>query len=417
MDGDSRKRFITRFCLCCVVKFPMDFHTSEGDETGFKDIHYEREKMMRSVCGCCLLAVGLMACASALADDPKPQYEADGITIPAASAEEPTRSEVSVEAAANYLDQGAKAWSESRNCISCHTNGSYLQIRPSLTPLLGKPDDESREFFIEQLEIFEKMPDEKRQASTTPAQIIYLAAGLSEWDAHVTKELSNETERALNLMFSIQRENGTWGSLDCWPPFESDAYHLASVAAMAAGTAPGWLSSDHSDTTGKGIERLKGYLQAEHPPHDYSRLLLLWAGARLSGVIDQPQKDQLIALVRSHQRPDGGWSTRSFAAPEAWGKGNRAERLRGEPDIENPQSDGHLTGLATLVLMENGVPQDDPAITKGLDWLKKNQRESGRWWTKSLNTDTWHFITYSGTCYPLLALYKAQALPETQSSR
>ena len=46
---------------------------------------------------------------------------------------------------------------------------------------------------------------------------------------------------------------------------------------------------------------------------------------------------------------------------------------------------------------------------KSIEWLQKNQRESGRWWTRSLNTDSWHFITYSGTAYPLLALQNAEA--------
>ena len=51
------------------------------------------------------------------------------------------------------------------------------------------------------------------------------------------------SDRALALAFKLQRDTGTWGSLDCWPPYESSAYHLATVAAMAAGTAPGWPSS------------------------------------------------------------------------------------------------------------------------------------------------------------------------------
>ena len=43
--------------------------------------------------------------------------------------------------------------------------------------------------------------------------------------------------------------------------------------------------------------------------------------------------------------------------------------------------------------------------------MKQNQRESGRWWTRSLNNDSSHFITYSGTAYPLLALGLCGELP------
>ena len=74
-----------------------------------------------------------------------------------------------------------------------------------------------------------------------------------------------------------------------------------------------------------------------------------------------------------------------------------------------------MTGLALLVLQEAGVAKDDPAVQKGLNWLRKNQRESGRWWTRSLNTDGAHYITYSGTAFPLLALQMCGALPKSGS--
>ena len=57
------------------------------------------------------------------------------------------------------------------------------------------------------------------------------------------------------------------------------------------------------------------------------------------------------------------------------------------------------------------MPADEPRLKRAVDWLKKNQRDSGRWWTRSLNTDTFHFITYSGTAYALLALEKCGELP------
>ena len=64
-----------------------------------------------------------------------------------------------------------------------------------------------------------------------------------------------------------------------------------------------------------------------------------------------------------------------------------------------------------LVLSEAGVPAKDKRLQKGVNWLLANQRESGRWWTRSLSTDKHHLITYSGTVYPLLALAKCGALP------
>ena len=99
---------------------------------------------------------------------------------------------------------------------------------------------------------------------------------------------------------------------------------------------------------------------------------------------------------------------RQFAEPEEWGDGSRAEKLRSETDFETPESDGHMTGLALIVLQESGMTADAESVRRGLDWLRTHQRESGRWWTRSLNTDDWHFITYSGTAYPLLALQMSE---------
>jgi squalene-hopene/tetraprenyl-beta-curcumene cyclase len=335
------------------------------------------------------------------------QYQFENITIGKASADEPVRNVVSIELAQTYLENGAVAWSGQKKCVSCHTNGTYMVIRPALSKSLGVPPAEAREFFVKSLADLAAEPRDRLRQSTRPAQVIYVAAGLAEWDAHLTKALSPETDQALQLMFEIQSESGTWGSLDCWPPFESDAYHEATVAMMAAATAPGWLqtvSTTPDSPVAQAVNRLRTYLQTQAPLHDYSRVLLLWTASRTRDLLSPAQMQQLTEVLWNHQRSDGGWSIRSFAAPEAWGGGNRAAKLRNEPEFTDPPSDGHMTGLAILVLRESGVSASDERIQKGLTWLKANQRESGRWWTRSLNTDSWHFITYSGTAYPLLAL-------------
>ncbi|MBS0205214.1 MAG: hypothetical protein JSS49_20105 [Planctomycetes bacterium] len=361
------------------------------------------------------VTVTSLICAAGLqissAAEPSPQYVDGSVSIPAAKADEARLEQMSLPLALDYLEHGAQAWNSQRKCVTCHTNGIYMTVRPALTGKLGKPTESNRQFFIDTLNQLEKLDVDTLKQSTRPAQVIYTAAGLAEWDKHVTRQLSPETERALTLMLSIQKDSGTWGTLDCWPPYESDAYHEATMAAMAVAAAPGWLDGLKDEKQRAAVESLKKYLLTEVPPHDYGRLLLLWAAARMPGLLDDKQKSELIAMVWKHQRDDGGWSIRTFAAPEAWGKGNRAGRLNAEPDRDNPSSDGHQTGLAVIVLRESGIPASDPRLQKAIGWIKSNQRVSGRWWTKSLNTDSWHFITYSGTAFPILALSLCDALP------
>ena len=105
-------------------------------------------------------------------------------------------------------------------------------------------------------------------------------------------------------------------------------------------------------------------------------------------------------LLRSRQRADGGWALTSLGT---W------KRRDGTPN-NHTDSDGYATGLTVVVLREAGIPAKDEQIQKAVKWLKTNQRASGRWFTKSLNTDNAHYITHAGTSFAVLALKACDAL-------
>jgi squalene-hopene/tetraprenyl-beta-curcumene cyclase len=350
-----------------------------------------------------IIPAALLADAYPASKAPTPQYRHGDIMVPEFVADEPVRAAWSAEAAEHFLDRGALAWARSKSCVSCHTTGTYLAIRPALSATLGRPRDEIRDVFVEQLRTRQGTPREQFGKGTRSGEVVYIAAGLAEWDRWVSGRLSAETAEALELMFAIQLPGGDWYNPGCWPPLESDGFHLATQAAMAVAAVPAWEASA-SPQAQAGLAKLREFLRTTPPPHDYGGTLLLWAAARMPDLLPADRRQRLAERIWSQQQPDGGWSIRSFAAPEAWGDGSRAERLRSEPDFAQSPSDGHQTGLAIVVLRESGVPADDPRLQRGLQWLERNQRESGRWWTRSLNTDRGHFVTYSGTAYPLLAL-------------
>ena len=340
------------------------------------------------------------------------QYHHKDVTYLRPSAAEHTIP-LSPKLALEYMEQGAEAWTSEWKCVACHTNGSYMVVRPLLTPQLGRPQKALRDFFVTTLR--EKLTSDAsdRIGDRDSTQEVYLAAGLAIWDAHVTHGLSPETSQALDLMFSVQRSDGDWTiSDDNNPPLESSRFQLATVAARAVGNAPGWLARQRGTTIEAKIKLLEDYLRSSRKMQgDYDRTDLLWAATELPGLLDASRMQQLVEMIFQHQKSDGGWSIREFARPEEWGKGNRAEKLRAEVEVSNPSSDGHMTGLAIIALRKAGVPASDRRIQRGVAWLLANQRSSGRWWTRSLNRDGWQFITYSGTVYPLLALALCNALP------
>ena len=343
-----------------------------------------------------------------------PQYESGDIKIVAARADEPMLESFSLTAAKEYLAQSSQAWTEKRNCVSCHTNGTFMQLAPTLGPMFKEQVEQHRKFFVLESSKFKRAPATAIRSGLKPTQLAYVANGLAAYD-EVQGKLSAETKEALDLMLTVQSEDGSYSNLDCWPPFESSSYHGATVAAMALVTAPGYLSQV-SEAQQKQIDVLQNYLQKTKPPHDYGRLLLLQVGIKWKGLISDELQQETIAMILKHQQKDGGWAMRTFATPETWGGGSRKDKLNAEPNKDAPASDGHQTGLAIMLLRESGTPADHPAIQAGIKWIKSNQRESGRWWTRSLNTDGPHFITYSGTFYPLRALQLCGELDQKQET-
>jgi squalene-hopene/tetraprenyl-beta-curcumene cyclase len=242
------------------------------------------------------------------------------------------------------------------------------------------------------------------------AQVVYTAAGLTAWDTELRGRLSPETDQVLRLMFRLQQDNGTWKIPRNWPPLQSSPYQLATVAALAVATAQGWNGPSDDPSLRDQIGDLKSYLNETSPPHDYSRVWLLWAGSNLDGILPSDRKASILETIWNRQNEDGGWSLRSFAAPGDWGDGSRKANLEAEGDINSPASDGHMTGLVVVALREAGVPATDPRIQRAVSWMDSSQRISGRWWTQSLNSNKYHLITYSGTCFVLLSLWKCNAL-------
>jgi len=80
------------------------------------------------------------------------------------------------------------------------------------------------------------------------------------------------------------------------------------------------------------------------------------------------------------------------------------KRLNGKLQDKDAGSDGYATGLVLYVLRQSGVAATAKPIQRGVAWLKANQRESGRWFTRSLNRDTRHYISNTATAFAILAL-------------
>lgn len=361
-----------------------------------------------------LVALGWIASA---ADAPAPaapkpkrdyQYKTDGVFVPAASADEPRAKAFgpdTIRAAAKYLDDGALAWTKERSCIACHTNGSYMSLRPGLTSKLGKPQQAVVDDFVA------AVPAPGEAGKGGPAGSVWRSAGLAEYDRHVTGKLSPATDASLRDMFQKQEASGCWrtGSATEIPHITTD-FELTVKAAQAASAAPGWIENLAEPGLREKIGRLKDYLRDAKPRNDYERILKLQAASCFPGVIAPSEVQEATELLWKRQHGDGGWSLRDMSEITNWRDKMNPKQialLQGEPDAAHPVSDAYMTGFAITLLRESGVPATDERLRRGIGWLKSNQRASGRWWMKSVYTDnneSWHFSTYIATCHAMKAL-------------
>lgn len=123
--------------------------------------------------------------------------------------------------------------------------------------------------------------------------------------------------------------------------------------------------------------------------------MLFWAAQKLDGLMTQAEKEYTIKELFAVQNEDGGWSLP--------GVGNYLIRHDGSA-IDPKVSDGYGTGYVIYLLRQANIPASDERIQRGVVWLKTNQRESGRWFTQSVNDYRNNAVTNAGTCYAVLAL-------------
>jgi squalene-hopene/tetraprenyl-beta-curcumene cyclase len=255
-------------------------------------------------------------------------------------------------------------------------------------------------------------PDETRgvpkTAESRGTESILNALILAAYDVPAGS-LSPDTRLALDNMWAQQLKTGEAKGAWSWlqfhnSPWEGDSqYYGATLAAIAAGTAPGNYRS--APEIQGGMELLREYLVRERDSQILiDRVILLWASTKVPGLLTREQQKSIIDEALSKQQADGGFSLSSFVG--SW-------KRRDNTPLET-RSDGYATGVVTFALQQAGVPRNEPQMKRGLAWLMRNQdKTEGRWLAYSLNkqrdlsSDVGRFMSDAATAYAVLALRRA----------
>jgi len=336
------------------------------------------------------------------------------------------------KAAAAYLDRRESWWMEwpraqrdhETFCVSCHTAVPYALSRSALrTALAEQPPSPNERRLLDsvtkrvrlwkEVEPFYKDADRGpyKSVESRGTESVLNALILSSRDAQ-SGQLSNDTHMAFENMWAEQQivghQKGAWLWLrfknEPWEADDSD-YFGATLAAVAVGIAPG--SYRARPEIQSSLKMLREYLEREFAAQTtINRVLLLWAAAKLPGLLDPDRQRAIIAELLEKQQADGGWCLSSLSGD--W--------KRADGTSQETTSDGYATGLITFVLQQTGISRENSKLNRGLAWLTANQdKTEGFWAAYSLNKnkenhispETALFMNDAATSYAVLSLTTA----------
>jgi squalene-hopene/tetraprenyl-beta-curcumene cyclase len=336
--------------------------------------------------------------------------------------------------AAKYLDDRGQEWfaytgadrgegATKTSCISCHTALPFALGRPALRKLSGESAptalekraltqtkmrvDHWAEIDSPPYHLFYDSKEDKRKQSWGTEAILNAFILAADDRATGHNHPGDPTQRAFANLWQTQvsegAEAGSWEWLNFGnDPFESinSRYFGAAMAAIAVGTAYGHDYQDSDPDIARKTDLLRRYLKARLARQNlHNRAWVLWAGARLDGVLTTQEQQQIIDELLARQEADGGWRLASLG-----------KYVRHDGTPQDPGSDGYATGLVLYTLQLAKVPRTNPKIANGLKWLVANQQATGEWRTSSVNkqrdptTNVGKFMSDAATGYAVLAL-------------
>jgi squalene-hopene/tetraprenyl-beta-curcumene cyclase len=337
------------------------------------------------------------------------------------------------KSAAAYLDQRASWWmgwpragrDHETFCVSCHTAVPYAMSRPALHKALGEQGlSASEQRLLDNVikrvllwkEVAPFYTDADRGAyksvESRGTEAVLNALILASNDASNDQQrghLSDHTRAAFQNMWAEQQTTGEPRGAWLWlrfknEPWEADDsdYYGAALAAIAVGTAPENYRSKPEIQS--NLKILREYLNRESAAQTLSnRVVLLWASAKMPGLLDTESQKAIVSEILSKQQIDGGWSLSSLSG--AW------KRNDGTP--QEAKSDGYATGLVALALLQAAIPREHAQLKQALAWLASHQNKSDGFWSgyslnkneeHHLSPDTARFMNDAATAYAVLAL-------------
>jgi ankyrin repeat protein len=165
------------------------------------------------------------------------------------------------------------------------------------------------------------------------------------------------TDAMVHNIMAQQRQAGNWhlGGIARPPSGDGDMGRTATAIRAIALYTPAGRKAEAQ----RRIDRAAAWL-ASAPAHTTEDLAMQLLGLKWAGVQRRNVAGGTLRKLLEQQREDGGWGQ--------------------TPDLA---SDAYATGEALYALHQVGVPANDPAYRRGVQYLLQSQQADGSWHVKS----------------------------------
>ncbi|MBX7200184.1 MAG: terpene cyclase/mutase family protein [Rhodospirillaceae bacterium] len=315
-----------------------------------------------------------------------------------AEAREPMVPVASIARASHFLETWSLKWTRQNKCGTCHTNLAHVMAEPFLVERDKAAEKEIRDSLFDFLASYkpgEVPPDQQRANNNILWNRLVIASIFAISDGEAGMPQDPRTLARFDQIWAMQNPDGSFNYPRKALPFlEDDKYYVMTLVSIAAN----YLPADHlrTEAAANGIRKLNHYLATTPPRDQHGELVLMRAATGAPELMSPAARADLIKRTLALQRADGGWAVASLGD---W------PRIDGGSNDKAGPSDGYGTGFVLYTLCKTGTPPGNPAVQKGMIWLRTHQRESGRWFTKSLWSDDYHnYVSTIGTAYAVMAL-------------